>query len=146
MAQEFLEAWQNLDYQQWLKTTVQNLELQNYNAIDQKVLIAQLNYLDMLETSNLEANLIFLLTALLKLKYQKRKEPHLRSLAVEYRRRLLVALRSSTSLASHFDNIFETCYADARQDAIAATQMENTIFPRTCEFSKKRVLDPNYFP
>ena len=147
MTQSLLTSPYDLDYQQWLETTVTYLSDRNFEQIDLEYLVAELQAMGKSEKNALESNLLILLVHLLKYKYQPQKQSDSwRNSIVEHRRRIIQSFKYSPSLKRHFDLVFDECYVDARQDAKTETQLLLTTFPEVCYFSKEEVLDPNFLP
>jgi len=147
MNTSLLTSLYDLDYQQWLETTVTYLSDRNFEQIDLEYLVAELESMGKSEKSALESNLVILLMHLLKYKYQPQKQSDSwRNSIVEHRRRILRSFKHSPSLKRYFDQVFDECYIDARQDAKTETQLPLVIFPEICDFSEEEVLDPDFLP
>ncbi|AFY73752.1 protein of unknown function DUF29 [Synechococcus sp. PCC 7502] len=147
MSTNLLTSLYNLDYQQWLETTIINLSDRNFGQINLEDLVAELESMGKSEKSALESNLVILLMHLLKYKYQPQKQSDSwRRSIVEHRRRILISFKHSPSLKKYFEQVFDECYIDARQDAKTETQLPLVTFPEVCDFSKEQVLDPDFLP
>lgn len=137
----------DLDYQQWLETTIRYLSDRNFEQIDVEYLVAELQAMGKSEKSALESNLAILLMHLLRYKYQPQKQTDSwRNSIVEHRRRIIRSFKYSPSLKRYFEQVFDECYMDARQDAKTETQLPLITFPEVCYFSKEEVLDPDFLP
>lgn len=147
MATKLLSSLYELDYQQWLETTVTYLSDRNFEQIDLDYLVAELESMGKSEKSALESNLVILLMHLLKYRYQPQKQSDSwRNSIVEHRRRILRSFKHSPSLKRYFEQVFDECYQDARQDAKTETQLPLITFPEICDFSQAEVLDPDFLP
>jgi hypothetical protein len=147
MATKLKSSLYELDYQQWLDTTVNDLINGNFEQINVECLVAELESIGKSEKSALDSNLVILLMHLLKYKYQPQKQSDSwRNSIVEHRRRILRSFKHSPSLKRYFDQVFDECYQDARQDAKTETQLPLITFPEICDFSLEEVLDPDFLP
>ena len=147
MVANLLNSLYELDYQQWLETTVGHLSDRNFDQVDLEYLVVELESMGKSEKASLESNLAILLMHLLKYKYQPQKRSDSwRSSIVEHRRRILRAFKHSPSLRMHFTEVLTECYQDARQDAKTETQLAITTFPEICPFALEEILDPNFLP
>jgi hypothetical protein len=147
MATKLLSSLYELDYQQWLETTVTYLSDRNFEQIDLEYLVAELESMGKSEKSALESNLVILLMHLLKYRYQPQKQSDSwRNSIVEHRRRILRSFKHSPSLKRYFEQVFDECYQDARQDAKTETQLPLITFPEICDFAQAEVLDPDFLP
>jgi hypothetical protein len=147
MATKLLSSLYELDYQQWLETTVTYLSDRNFEQIDLEYLVAELESMGKSEKSALDSNLVILLMHLLKYKYQPQKQSDSwRNSIVEHRRRILRSFKHSPSLKRYFEQVFDECYQDARQDAKTETQLPLITFPEICDFTQAEVLDPDFLP
>jgi hypothetical protein len=135
------------DYLQWIETTVAQLKAQDYANIDWANLIDEIEDMGKSERRSLESNLVVILHHLLKWQYQ----PQMRSGSwkgsiAEHRRRIRKALKDSPSLQPYLEQIFDECYADAVEQAIAETDLPAETFPRSCPYTISTTLDSSYLP
>ena len=137
------------DYQEWLDETTKLLRDRSFDFLDLENLIEEIEDMGKSQKDAVESNLIILLMHLLKYKYQPEKRIDSNSWRysiVEHRRRLLRAFKKSPSLRRYFDEVFDECYHDARQDTKTETQLPLNTFPELCPFSKEEILNPNFLP
>ncbi|NEQ73049.1 MAG: DUF29 domain-containing protein [Okeania sp. SIO2C9] len=84
---------------------------------------------------------------LLKWKYQPEKQSgSWRATIREHRRRILKAFKNSPSLQRYFEDIFEESYEESRKQAADETELDLKIFPQSCPFKPKEILDSEYLP
>lgn len=135
------------DFLQWIETTVGQLKAQDYANIDWENLIDEIETMGRSERSSLESNLIVVLHHLLKWQYQPtRRSGSWKGSIAEHRRRIRKALKNSPSLKPYLEEVFEECYADAVEQAIAETDLPTETFPRSCPYTILTALDSNYLP
>jgi hypothetical protein len=135
------------DYYLWLETTSQLLRDRQLDRLDLEHLAEELEDMGKSEKRAIESNLEILLMHLLKYQYQPEKQTHSwRYTIYEHRDRIHKAFRDSPSLKSYFNQIFEGCYAKARQRAALETGMKVDDFPALCPFSITETLDLDYWP
>jgi hypothetical protein len=135
------------DFLQWLETTVEQLKAQDYTNVDWENLIDEIETMGRNERRSLESNLVVVLHHLLKWQYQ----PAMRSSSwkgsiAEHRRRIRKALKDSPSLKPYLEEIFEECYVDAVEQAIAETDLPAENFPQSCPYTLLTTLDSGYLP
>ncbi|MBP0029193.1 DUF29 domain-containing protein [Roseofilum sp. Guam] len=135
------------DYYLWLETTSQLLRDRQLDRIDLEHLAEELEDMGKSEKRAIESNLEILLMHLLKYQYQLEKQTNSwRYTIYEHRDRIQKAFRDSPSLKNYFNQIFEGCYAKARQRAAIETGMNIDNFPELCPFSITETLDMDYWP
>ncbi|HEY9895025.1 MAG TPA: DUF29 domain-containing protein [Candidatus Sericytochromatia bacterium] len=135
------------DFLQWIETTVAQLKAQDYANIDWENLIDEIETMGRSERRSLKSNLVVVLMHLLKWQYQpERRSSSWKGSIVEHRRRIRNELKDSPSLKSYLEEIFEECYADAVEQAIAETDFPTETFPRSCPYTISATLDSSYLP
>ncbi|MDJ1178216.1 DUF29 domain-containing protein [Roseofilum sp. BLCC_M91] len=135
------------DYYLWLETTSQLLRNRQLDRIDLEHLAEELEDMGKSEKRAIESNLEILLMHLLKYQYQPEKQTNSwRYTIYEHRDRIQKAFRDSPSLTNYFNQIFEGCYAKARQRAAIETGMNIDEFPELCPFSIDQTLNSDYWP
>lgn len=142
-AQKLYEA----DYLQWIETTLQNLQNQEYEQVDWENLLAELAAMGRSERRALESNLIVVLLHLLKWQYQPEKRSgSWESSILEHRRRLKKALKESPSLKPYFTDILDESYTESVKQARAETKLPLENFPTKCPYSLTSILDDEFLP
>lgn len=135
------------DFLQWIETTVAQLKAQDYAHIDWENLIDEIEDMGKRERKSLKSNLTIVLLHLLKWQYQPdRRSNNWKSSLIEHRRRIRDDLRDSPSLKPYLEDVFDECYADAVEQAIAETDLPAETFPRSCPYTLAEALTSNYLP
>lgn len=133
------------DYYQWLVKTTEQLRSHQFHELDWENLLAEIEDMGKTEKRALRSNLRILLMHLLKLTYQPEKATRSWNLTiVEHRKRIQDTLQESLSLKPYFYEIFETCYQDAIELAVAETGLPQTTFPEECPFTIETVLNHSF--
>lgn len=136
-----------IDYLQWLDTTVEKLRSRDYANVDWESLIEEIEDMGRSERRSLKSNLIVVLVHLLKWQFQ----PECRSGSwegsiIEHRRRIREAIDDSPSLQPYFESIFAECYPQAVKQAKAETKLPLEIFPQLCPYELAEVLNDEFLP
>ena len=135
------------DFVAWSDQMATLLGQQRFDELDLPHLIEEVQDLGNRHRDALESTLIVLLLHLLKWQYQPQ---HLsgswKGSIVEHRRRVNKALSKYPSLKPYLQQIFDDCYQDAVEQAIAETGLDSTTFPQRCPFMATQVLDTQFFP
>jgi hypothetical protein len=131
-----------VDYLQWIETTVEKLRNQDYSSVDWGNLIEEIEDMGRNERRSLESNLIVVILHLLKWQFQ----PECRSGSwegsiIEHRRRINKAIKESPSLKPYLESIFAESYTAAVKQAKAETGLPLATFPQECPYSIANVID-----
>jgi hypothetical protein len=136
-----------VDYLQWIETTVSKLRDRNYSDVDWENLSEEIEDMGRSERRSLESNLIVVLLYLLKWQYQ----PEYRSGSwagsiIEHRRRIKKAIKESPSLKPYLEEIFSESYLEAVKQAKAETGLPSLTFPQQCPYKLTQVINDDYLP
>ncbi|MEH2066799.1 MAG: DUF29 domain-containing protein [Nostoc sp.] len=136
-----------IDYLQWIETTVEKLQSQDYVNVDWQNLIEEIADIGRSERRSLKSNLIVILVHLLKWQFQPEKRSgSWEGSIIEHRRRLKEALDDSPSLKSYLESIFVECYAQAVKQAKAETGFSIESFPVNCPYQLSQVTNDEFLP
>jgi hypothetical protein len=136
-----------IDYLQWIETTVQQLQGQNYGAVDWENVIEELADMGRSERRALKSNLIVILVHLLKWEFQSdRRSGSWEGSIIEHRRRVQEALSESPSLKPYIESILAESYVQAAKQARAETGLPITTFPSLCPYSLDQVIKDDFLP
>lgn len=146
-APEKIQNLYEVDYNAWLKLTIERLKTSQFSGIDWVNVIEELEDMGRSEKRAIYSNLKILLLHLLKYCYQpeKRSRSWLSSIC-EHRQRLHRAFKDSPSLKNHFATILTDSYEDARTLAAVETGLDIAAFPKDSPFSKQEILDMDFLP
>lgn len=135
------------DYYLWLSHTANLISEGKFNEIDAANLIEEIEDMGRSEKRGIESNLVVVLLHLLKYKYQPEKRTNSwKSSIREHRRRLRKAFADSPSLKRHFEEVFDECYQDGREQAADETGLPLNTFPTESPFSPSEALNSDYLP
>ena len=135
------------DFYLWIKTTAQLLEEEQFSEIDLANLIEEIKDMGKQQKTSLKSNLIIVLMHLLKYKYQREKRSRSWLLTIfEHRRRIKEALEDSPSLNNYYQEVFNKCYQNARQEASIETGLKLNTFPKLSPFDLEQTLNQEYLP
>ena len=135
------------DFLQWIETTVEQLKAQDYANVDWENLVDEIETMGRSERSSLKSNLVVVLMHLLKWQYQsERRSNSWKGSIAEHRRRIRNELKDSSSLKPYLEEIFDECYVDAVEQAIAETDLPAETFPISCPYTVSATLDSSYLP
>lgn len=121
------------DYFLWLQETRGKLARRDFAGVDLIHLLEEIDDLSRREKRKLKHLLRQLLVHLLKLSYWSDEEPrsgnHWRAEVASFRKQIRDELEDSPSLKAYINDIYETCYTDARDIAAARSQLPLNTFP-----------------
>lgn len=136
-----------IDYLQWIETTLAKLRCQDYSSVDWGNLIEEIEDMGRGEKRSLESNLIVVLLHLLQWQFQtEQRSGSWEGSIVEHRRRIKKALKESPSLKPYLESIFLETYTEAVKQAKAETGLLLEIFPIECPYSLINVIDDEFLP
>lgn len=151
------------DYYLWLSHTAQLIKEGRFSELDAANLTEEIEDMGRSEKRAIKSNLVVVLLHLLKYKYQPEKRtcagahrqpsagesPKVigwKSSIREHRRRLRDDFKISPSLKRYFEEVFEECYQDGREQAADETGLPLDTFPEKSPFTPTEVLNPDYLP
>lgn len=135
------------DYARWCAEQGELLRAGRVDALDRQNLAEEIESLGRSDKREIESRLKPLLVHHLKWKFQAdRRPPSWRATISEQRSHVARILKESPSLKSYPGEVLAEEYEFARWDAASETGLPVEIFPDTCPFSIKQVLDADYLP
>ena len=135
------------DYYLWLSHTAQLISEGKFHDLDKANLIEEIEDMGRSEQRAIESNLVVVLLHLLKYKYQPAKRSNSWKASIrEHRRRLKRAFRASPSLKRYFEEVFDECYQDSREQAADETGLPIDTFPIESPFTHEQAINPDYLP
>lgn len=145
------------DFNLWLETTINSLKNHDFETLDVKNLIEELQDLGKSDKNRLESNLTILLAHLLKLKVQY-DAPEMMTRSWynsidEHRTRVNKQLAKIPSLKSYLNNAMDEAYRDARKLAIKEGKRASfgvripneKEYPSICPFNLEQILDEDFY-
>ncbi|MBE9144787.1 DUF29 domain-containing protein [Planktothrix mougeotii] len=145
------------DFQLWIQQTIEQLQQQNFTALDVEHLIEELTELGKSEKNRLESNLMVLLAHLLKLMVQQDAPEMMKASwynsVDEHRQRVQKQLQQTPSLKSFFTTAIQNAYIDSRRLAIKEGKRaqfgvripHEEEYPKVCPFSIEQILDEDFY-
>jgi hypothetical protein len=135
------------DYYLWLSRTARLIKEGKFSEVDAANLIEEIEDMGRSEQRAVESNLVVVLLHLLKYKYQPEQRTNSWKASIrEHRRRLRKAFSVSPSLKRHFEEVFDECYQDGREQAADETGLPIDTFPSVSPFTPSETLNPDYLP
>jgi hypothetical protein len=135
------------DYYLWLSHTAQLIKEGKFSEVDAVNLIEEIEDMGRSEKRAIKSNLVILLLHLLKYKYQPAKRTNSWKASIrEHRRRLRDDFQLSPSLKRYFEEVFDECYQDGREQAADETGLPKDTFPTISPFTPSQTLNPDYLP
>jgi len=137
------------DFYQWIKTTVEKLEKQEYKDIDLENLIEEVACLGRNEKHRLKSLLTRLLEHLLKLAYWESEKQynakHWRKEIRNFRIQLNDTIKDSPSLKPLAREILAECYQDACKLFNDNSGISLNTFPSNLNASLEQILDEDFY-
>ena len=137
------------DFYQWIKTTVDKLEKQEFKEIDLENLIEEVACLGRSEKHRLKSLLTRLLEHLLKLAYWESEKQynanHWRKEIRNFRIQLKRVLKDSPSLKPLAREILAKCYQDACKLFNDNSGISLNTFPSNLNASLEQILDEDFY-
>ncbi|NES23810.1 MAG: DUF29 domain-containing protein [Symploca sp. SIO3E6] len=152
-----IKALYEQDFQQWIEQTIEQLQNSDFSSLDIEHLIEELTDLGKSEKRALKSNLMVLLAHLLKLNIQHDAPETMKSSwynsVLEHRKRVLVDLEDTPSLKPYLTTAIEQAYPNARDLAIAQSQLakfgvrvpKEKEYPIVCPFTIEQILDEEFY-
>ena len=138
------------DYNLWLEETVQQLQAQDFNAIDWVNLIEEISSLGRSEKKAIKSLLTRLFEHLLKLAYWERErdynQNHWKREILNFRQQIRDDLKTSPSLKRYLTEVFDESYQDARKLVSLVSQLPLETFPSSPIGNVEQILDENWLP
>ncbi len=137
------------DFYQWIKTTVDKLEKQEFKEIDLENLIEEVACLGRSEKNKLYSLLTVLLEHLLKLAYWESEKQynakHWRKEIRNFRIQLNDTIKDSPSLKPLAREILAECYQDACKLFNDNSGISLNTFPSNLNASLEQILDEDFY-
>lgn len=140
----------DLDFYQWVQTTIENIQRGTIAAIDWDYLVEELQDLGNEQKNQLESRLLVLYEHLLKLTYWSQERDYnqrgWRATILEQRKQLKRLLNRSPSLKPYFQEVAQEIYDDACQITSVKTGLNANLFPPSPIANIEQVLNEDWLP
>ncbi|BAP57771.1 hypothetical protein THII_3474 [Thioploca ingrica] len=143
------------DFQGWIEEQTELLKKGRFSELDVPNLLEEMVDMGKSNHRELENRLMIILLHLLKWKYQLKQLQETwkefegkswKNTIIEQRYPLYKLLKQNPSLNRLILSTMEEIYADAARLAAEETGLDNKIFPTSCPFTPKDLLDNNFWP
>lgn len=135
------------DFYSWVRQQVNLLERGQFDQLDLSHLIEELNDLGNRHYDQLESRLMQLTAHLLKWQIQHWKRSNSWRATIRVQRTAIAKLlRRNPSLQSRLTEAMAESWSEARDLAIAETDLPDEQFPAICPFSVEQVLSADFWP
>ncbi|WP_013323045.1 DUF29 domain-containing protein [Gloeothece verrucosa] len=138
------------DFLLWLEKTAYLLNHKQFEELDIKNLVEEIESMGRSEKQELESRLTTIIEHLLKLIYWTEELEYnsrgWRGTVIEQRRQLKRLLKKSPSLQSYLNEMFLECYQDAREDTLQKYELPQEMFPTVPAFTVEDILNSEYLP
>ena len=135
------------DFYSWAHQQSGLLRQGQFDQLDLSHLIEELTDLGNRHYDQLESRLMQLVAHLLKWQVQHwRRSNSWRATIRVQRTSIDKLLRRNLGLKSRLDEAMTESWSEARDLAIAETDLPDENFPETCPFSLKEIINPDFWP
>lgn len=149
-SQTLSQTLYEVDYYRWIETTLEQLENENFEAVDWDNLLDEVADLARRQKRKVESLSTLILEHLLKLKYweseKANNQNHWKAEIRTFRKQLKKELRASPSLNVYLQDIWAECYQDAKEIFGERAQITPDKLPVIPCLTVEQLLDDNWFP
>ena len=135
------------DFYQWALGNAALLKAGRFGELDIEHLVEEIESMSRSERRELLSRLVVLVTHLLKWHYQPERQGNSWKNTIKVQRLSLhKLLAENPSLKPQLVPMLVEAYEEARLQAAAETDMDDSVFPEACPFSLDEVFRRDYFP
>ena len=139
------------DFNAWALNEAQKLKLKQFDTVDLKNLIEEVEDMSKREISSLENRLITLIMHLLKWQLQPEARGNSNSWEAtikQQRLKIKRLIKNMPSLKNHLEQLLldDSVYQDAVLEAIKETNLDYMVFPGKIPYSQEQILDNEFYP
>lgn len=135
------------DFYSWIREQSELLQQQQFNQLDLPHLIEELEDLGNRHYDQLESRLTQLIAHLLKWKIQHWKRTNSWRASIRFQRTAIAKLlRRNPGLKSRLEEAQSESWAEARDLAIAETNLDDKMFPIDNPFTLIDLMNPDFWP
>lgn len=136
-----------LDFYKWTQRQAELLRFEEWEKLDWRNIAEEIESLGKKDKRQVQSRLVVLIAHLLKWQYQpSKRSPSWRKTIKKQRFRLALVLNDSPSLRTSVDEFVNFVYSHAVERAVDETGLERKLFPSTCPYRSKQVLDATFLP
>ena len=136
-----------VDFYSWAHQQSDLLRQEKFDQLDLSHLIEELTDLGNRHYDQLESRLMQLVAHLLKWQVQHwRRSNSWRATIRVQRTSIDKLLRRNSGLKSRLDEAMTESWSEARDLAIAETDLPDDNFPETCPFRLEEIINPDFWP
>lgn len=135
------------DFYAWTQEQAMLLRSQQWSQVDLPNLIEEIESLGKQQRQELRSRLSVLIGHLLKWEYQPqhRSRSWLAKLRIQ-RRDTLRLLKDNPSLKPYLNDVLKEAYENARDLAMAETDLPEQTFPLSCSYNLTEILGDRFYP
>lgn len=135
------------DFYAWTQEQAKFIKERTLDKLDLTHLFEEIESMGAKEKSELKNRLAQLMMHLLKWKYQPaRQSRSWQNTIYDQREELQDLLSDNPSLKSKIDEYFIKSYKKAVREAVSETGLDDSLFPKDCEWSITEILSDNFLP
>jgi uncharacterized protein YaaW (UPF0174 family) len=141
MRKKHVKSTYDSDFYMWTKVQAELLKKQEFEKMDIKHMIEEIESLGRSQADKMESHLAILLMHLLKAKYQSHLHTRSWDLSVKNAKyHAKRTLEQNPSLKSKLDEILKDAYFTARLSAAQETNLEEKTFPKECPWDIRELM------
>lgn len=141
------ETLYDSDFYSWIYQQADLLRTSQFDRLDISHLIEELEDLGKRHYDRLESRLMQLIAHLLKWKIQHWKQTNSWRATIRVQRKAIAKLlRRNPGLKSRLEEAMKESWSEARDLAIAETDLPDEQFPEICPFDWEQVLNEDFWP
>ncbi len=135
------------DFFTWTQQQAEFLSQRHFEQLDLEHLVEEIQDLGNRHYDQLESRLMVLVAHLLKWQVQHWKQTNSWRATIRVQRTSLAKLlRRNPGLKSHLGEAMAESWQEARDLAIAETDLPDDQFPESCPFTISEILNPDFWP
>jgi uncharacterized protein YeeX (DUF496 family) len=147
MNEAITNATYEQDYYTWLIKSAELIRQGKFSEVDIENVAEELEGMARSDKRQLVNRFAVLLSHLLKWKYQpERRSKNWERTIKEQRKRILLLLKESPSLKHGIEEKLSDAYEIAVLSAASETNIDESAFPESCEYSIEEILDAHFYP
>ncbi|OLP17347.1 hypothetical protein BST81_16220 [Leptolyngbya sp. 'hensonii'] len=135
------------DFYAWCQQQSNLLKSRQWQLLDTKNLIEEIESLGKQQKQELRNRLGLLIGHLLKWQYQPQKQGNSWKATIrEQRRQIRLLLEDNPSLQPYLQEALDQAYSSGIDLAIQETNLDEDTFPETCPYALEQIFDAQFLP